>query len=512
MAEFEKSHFARFLSVLTRPLQKDPIGCLLFYVLFSGIQVIDRSCGFFSYGMYMAVFAFLQFYTAIVLLMLSYRVYRIVKPILGFLLSLFFVFGLSCYTHFNSTISPDIISILLATNVNEAKEFVSIYFNEADYIFGVLILIVIVLIYWLSERIQVQLCIKVQSLFSALFLVCCLAILRNNEVAFNYWKDVVYIKFNETVDLSKHFTHPLLDYSKETIPDKVVVVIGESFTSGHSSLYGYPIKTNPRLEAMLDDSLLYVYPTVISPSTHTVRCFKYILNTHLLTDPDSVEWYDSFTVMELFKSIGYTTSWYSNQVITGTHNNIASMHGLVCDHTAFVNNNKAPTSYDGKLLDIKVTKESRQVYFYHLRGQHGAYDMRYPSEFDVFSDSLYQQFPSHQVEPRRTYDNATLYNDYVVSEIFRKFENDDALCFYFPDHGQDFYDVDDGFYGHGRPGNSASVEAARKIPFMVYVSRKCQNLHPDLLSKIIETKDSSMCTDAFIFYLMNLLKIQRNDS
>ncbi len=512
MVESRKGPFSRFLSMFTRPLQQDPIGCLLFCVLFSGILVIERSCGFVSYGLYMAVFSFLQFYTVMVLLMLSRRIYRIIKPILCILLCLFFLFNVFCYTHLNTTISPDIIIILLATNIYETQEFVSVYFRDSDYAIGGLILIVVTFFYYLSENIQIQFSFKSQSLFSVLFFFLCLAILRNNEVVSNYWRDIGEIKINETVDLSKHFSYPLLDYSKETIPDKVVIVIGESFTPSHSSLYGYPIKTNPRLEALRDDSLLYVYPSVMSPSTHTVKCFKYILNTHLLTDPDSVEWYNSFTVMELFRSIGYTTSWYSNQVMMGTHNNIASMHGMVCDHTAFVNSGKEPTSYDGKLLSIEESHEINQAFFYHLRGQHGAYDMRYPEEFNIFEDSLYTQFPSHQVEPRRTYDNATLYNDYIVSEIFRKFKDEDALCFYFPDHGQDFYDVDDEFYGHGRLGEPMSVEAARRIPFMVYTSSECQKLHPDLLSQIIETRDTSLCTDAFISYLMKLLKIQRNDS
>ena len=43
------------------------------------------------------------------------------------------------------------------------------------------------------------------------------------------------------------------------------------------------------------------------------------------------------------------------------------------------------------------------------------------------------------------YDNAVLYNDSIVYQIVKRFENKDAIVIYMPDHGEECYEGNRGF-------------------------------------------------------------------
>lgn len=495
--------------IITRPFSIDLIGFFLFYLLFSGVQIIDRSCESLSYGLYMATFAFLQFYLFFYILTISHKVYKIVKPFLFIFLLVYFCIDLLCYVRFNCTISPDISAIICATNPQEAKEFLEVYFRPNDLIVLFIILLCSIGLYYASERIRIIVPNGVRIFITIILFIFICAIARNNTVIERYWQGLWKFEFNEVVDLSQHFVHPELTFTKEDLPDNIVIVIGESFTPTHSSLYGYPLETNPRLSQLQDDSLLYVFPHVTSPATHTIKAFKQILNTHLAADTDT-PWYESMTTIELLHCLGYLTHWVSNQAQSGMYENVASSYAKICDSSFFLYDNKAEYNYDENLLTIQLPEESQQAVFYHLMGQHGSFEYRYPESFDVFSVEQYQNFPSAQIEPRRTYDNATLYNDYICSQILSCYESKEVIAFYFPDHGLDFYTADNNFYGHGRPEIPASVEAATQIPFMIYVSSACKQHHPGLISRILSVQNAPLCTDAFTFLLMELLQIRKS--
>lgn len=507
MREKEVSLWQRFCNKLTQPLKVDPIALLLFFVLSSGAQIVERSCGSLGYGIYMAVFAFLQFYLFFWIITSFPRFYRLIKPVLAVFLVLCFSFSLFCYVRFGLIFLPDFLSIIIATNSSEVQDFMRMYVLPQHYVFFVCILLSVAFVYNLSERLRFSINTRIQKIVSILLILFTLAIARNNHVMSVYWEGMRSFDFDHVVDLSLYFSNPDIDCDTNTLPERVVVIIGESFTSAHSSLYGYSLCTNPELEQLRQDSLLFVFDQVCSPATHTIQSFKLILNTQQRSDSTKTKWYRSLTLIELLSKLNYHTNWLSNQGESGFYDCLSTSFARICDYSCFTGS-LFQEGYDEQLISIDIPNESRQAVFYHLMGQHGAFDNRYPKNYDVFNEAQYIEYPSHQIEPRRTYDNATLYNDYVCSSLFRKFQDQDAIGFYFPDHGQDFYDVDDDFYGHGRIGIAASVEAARRIPFMVYVSPLFRQRHPDIVEEIIKKQKEPMCTDAFIFLFMHLLNVK----
>ncbi len=106
--------------------------------------------------------------------------------------------------------------------------------------------------------------------------------------------------------------------------------------------------------------------------------------------------------------------------------------------------------YDGSLVGKDAVHNGNKCVFYHLMGQHEAFQSRYPKAFERFKAKDYLTFPEHQREVLAAYDNATLYNDYVVSSIIDLYKDKDAVVFYFSDHALDVFDTDPDFFGHAK--------------------------------------------------------------
>ena len=105
------------------------------------------------------------------------------------------------------------------------------------------------------------------------------------------------------------------------------------------------------------------------------------------------------------------------------------------------------------------------------------------------------------------YDNATLYNDFVVCEIIKLFEEKEAIVFYFSDHGLDANLV------HGNHSDINSFKEGTNIPFMIYATEKYQERFPDKVEFFRNTIDNEIYTEDFIYFLMDVLEVKlKNNS
>jgi heptose-I-phosphate ethanolaminephosphotransferase len=77
----------------------------------------------------------------------------------------------------------------------------------------------------------------------------------------------------------------------------------------------------------------------------------------------------------------------------------------------------------------------------HLLGTHMSYQYRYPPTFDKFKDrnGVPAGVRDDQVPTYNSYDNAVLYNDFVVSSLIKDYAKSDPNGFllYLSDHGED---------------------------------------------------------------------------
>jgi heptose-I-phosphate ethanolaminephosphotransferase len=116
-------------------------------------------------------------------------------------------------------------------------------------------------------------------------------------------------------------------------------------------------------------------------------------------------------------------------------------------------------------LSDKLKFRDRKVIFLHLIGTHYDYSKRYPDDFSKFNS----ENNSKQNVIIDTYDNAVLYNDYIVSEVIKLVSktSQKSAVIYFSDHGEEVYDTVD-YFGHF---DDKPTPAMYEIPFLVYLSK-----------------------------------------
>lgn len=490
--------------------------CLIFTILIcvlysSGTMWGQLKSGCYAYSAYLAMMYYVFAYLISLIVATFKRFAGILKPFFAIVFSIYFIANIFCIRTFNSAITPDIVSIVRETNFAESKEFLQTYIGIKELLFALLFGVIVWAVMKLDKIVSRSADTYIHTYappFAIFILILSfLALCRNNKMIseeFDHGTHWVF-KADEVIDLSIHKTNPEICEIDSVHPAKVVILLGESFSKTHSSLYGYDMPTNPCLEKLQSDSSLVIFENVTSPSTFTTDAFKYILNEYKkdCKDKDS-KWYDSTTIIEAMSKAGYYTMWISNQNAKGMFDNLASGYSRLCEKSYF-NPCNGEGKYDDYLLtidtDTATTAHNKCLIFYHFMGQHEMFEKRFPKSFKHFTVKDYENRPENQRQVLADYDNATLFNDYVVGEIINSHKEDEAIVIYFPDHSIDVFDTDDDFSGHAR-NDIKSIEHCKQIPFFVYVSPVLDRKAPNIKRNLLLEKDNAMCTDNLFDFVL----------
>ena len=140
----------------------------------------------------------------------------------------------------------------------------------------------------------------------------------------------------------------------------------------------------------------------------------------------------------------------------------------------------------------------------HLYGTHEPFKERYPAEFEKFSASDENKSEETWRQITAEYDNAVLYNDFIVNEIIQRFEDKNAVLIYISDHGEEVYDGRD-FFGHSveEDGNVHMIE----IPALVWASKEFRKNYPEKISALNAAVDQPYRTDYLIHALLDIMDI-----
>lgn len=242
-----------------------------------------------------------------------------------------------------------------------------------------------------------------------------------------------------------------------------ILVIGESTTSRHMSLYGYGRQTTPRLDSMRD--ALNIVADACSSRGNTTEALKEMLSFATRERPELL--FQRPNLIQLMNSAGFRTYWLSNQQKVGNSDSWSEILSSSANERAFVNRRGWT---DGISLDDVLLPEltrvlgdsaSRRFIVMHLLGTHTAYALRYPSSFKKFDSQ--QDIPSEVLRQNtglrrlsinspvaqfNDYDNAVLYNDHIVASILAAVKGMlRASVTYLSDHGEALGEVD-GFVTH----------------------------------------------------------------
>ena len=490
---------------LLYPFQKDLIFFFLLWMLFALPNCYSQRNNI-VYVAYLAMMYYIIAYIVVVVIDSIEIVAKVLKPILLVASTLICLINLYCVCTYGCLLSNDFIQIIAGTNIEEASEFFATFISWKDvFLFLLIFTISIAMAVRLPRTQRIKLG-KTWIVTSGFLLVSIGAICHNSGIIKEEFVDKGRwnFSFDEVVDLRQHLTHPKIEENDSIHPKQIVIILGEAFSSNHSSLYGYNKITNPLLAKQEEEGNLLVFENVISPCTITTLTFKYLLNTYLVNCEDGKAWYEHTNIIEVMNAAGYYTAWISNQAETGMYDNLPSGHAKLCNESIFLRRQNNVNDYDGSLINMKIShNHEKNCIFYHLMGQHEKFDARYPKEYDKFEANDYMSFPTHQRKILASYDNATLYNDFVVNSIMELYKGQDAVVFYLPDHALDIFDTDPDYFGHAKM-TEASQAQGKKIPFMIYVSPVFKKLHSEKYERMRYTDNLPFCTDKLIYTVMDV--------
>lgn len=509
----------------------------------------------------------------VVLWLLPHKISLWAKRVIYFLFYLLVVVDVYCFVKFDTTITPTMLLLVGETDSREATEFLESYLTP-DVVFsrlGWVLLVMIVHIIWAQVWRNRKKClewIKVKCNFDlknavrwhlaepwlglimlVLFVIStinCIADktafvrlmsydnigeveheLTKKEKAQLYlpgYRLMFSIYANE---LTAKQVKKLVDNIDKAKVDScsfrsrnIVLIIGESYNRHHAGLYGYDKNTTPRQARRAQKGELIPFSDVVAPWNLTSFVFKYLFS--LYTVGDKGEWCDYPLFPELFRKAGYHVTFLTNQFLPQAKEAVYDFSGgfflnnPLLSSAMFDTRNTRLYRYDAGLLAdydrLRNQNRDNNLIIFHLKGQHVDYRTRFPLDRRHFNPEDYDRPDLKEKELRvlADYDNAILYNDSIVDQIIKRFEDEDAIVVYVPDHGEECYEGDVHFYGrmHSTEITARLAREEFDIPFWIWCSHKYMVGHPSLFNDIVKSKNRRYMTDALPHLLLYLAGIQ----
>lgn len=506
----------------------------------------------------------------VILALIPKRIRLWVRLLLAVLLYAVALIDMFCYVHFESTLTPTMLMLFFETTGREAREFLGSYLGW-DLITsktGWILLIALLHVLWAvcsvwwkrkNEKLQLRLTEPVV-LYSnaflgitalALFVWCATACWSNKQAigrlmtksslgevehelttkgCANLYLPIHRMVFSLYANrlASQQITHLVKATEKVQVDScsfrspQIVLIIGESFNKHRSQLYGYDKPTTPRQLQRMQDSTLVAFTDVVAPWNLTSFVFKHVFSLHSVGEEG--DWSDSPMFPEVFRKAGYHVTFLTNQFLPKAGEAVYDFSGgFFLNHPElssqlFDTRNSRLHAYDeGLLKDYDaLPHHERQLTIFHLMGQHVDYLGRFPRKTRRhFTPSDYpdKRLPEKRLWINADYDNATLYNDSVVNEIIRRFENENAIVIYMPDHGEECFNDTLDFYGrmHSATIDYRLAREEFEIPFWIWASDSYRETHPYGWEAIRRYRDRPYMTDILPHTLMYLAGICSKD-
>lgn len=369
---------------------------------------------------------------------------------------------------FNAEISASAIFIALDSNNSEAGEFFSFNFKWMQSLYLIFVILSFYLCWKLfppKKQIPFSSKVRLTHLLVLLFGAFLLSKGSIRQYNFPFLLIESILEYNREHKLIDEFsinTAPFSDISLDSTLESQthIVVIGESTSRLHFGLYDYKRQTTPLLNEISDE--LLVFDDVVSGETYTVGSLMKALvikknNQHV------------GNILQLLNQAGFKTFWLSNQPPIGIYETLVTKLALSSDVSRFLTTESPEdqTIYDAVLLDelrgVFNDPSPKKVIFLHMMGTHAKYAYRYPNKYAVFNSDQ----ASSKQKIIDSYDNAILYNDYILRSIIEQTRQqaEPSTVLYFSDHGEEVYDTID-FAGHSANGHF--TKNLVEIPFVLW--------------------------------------------
>ena len=564
----------RIISMLWRPIRSNASFFVFMYALgycCTQTEIRLHLRGAVPYELSAVELFFDLYLLCAILAVIPRKVRRVIRAVLAFIFYAVALIDMFCYVHFESTLTPTMLMLFFETTGREAGEFLQSYVGW-DLITsktGLILLIALLHLAWnmvaqqlrSNKMVGPRLAPPVVWTLSALagiaafaFFIHCGSRCWDNKCATvrlmskhnlgeveheltqkgcaNLYLPIYRLMFslyanrlaakqvNRLLATSEHVSVESCDFRSP----QIVLIIGESYNRHRSQLYGYQRPTTPRQLRRMQDSTLVAFTDVVVPWNLTSFVFKHMFSLHCIGDDG--EWCDSPLFPQVFRKAGYHVKFLTNQFLPKSGEEVYDFSGgfflnnPTLSRALFDERNSKLHRYDEGLLedyDRMVAKKRypHQLTIFHLMGQHVDYRARFPMKTRrKFTPADYNRT---DLSPQRQqinadYDNAVLYNDSVVDQIIRRFENENAIVIYVPDHGEECFNGSLPFYGrmHSADIDYRLAREEFEIPFWIWASDEYRMTHPYGWKAIQEYRHRPLMTDALPHTLLFLGGIHSN--
>lgn len=477
----------------------------LFFFYFSGVyqSIIFASGAAGPVGIRQAIYMSFLWLIPILLWPRCTRVFTAISGTIFWLASLL---SLGYFAIYHQEFSQSVIFIMFDTNDAEGGEFIRQYFQwwmiPAAIAYGLPPL------WWWFKLEAPKLTFKRSAILASLFLFMTIIWpiigpviqgqswekgvrhLQSRMEPATPWQLVMgYINYRQQLThmtdlLEKNSQLPPLQNLRDTNAGKnttFVLVIGESTNRQRLSLYGYHRDTSPQLESIKDE--LLIFNNVFTCRPYTIEALEQILTFADQENPDL--YLTKPNLMNIMKQAGFKTFWITNQQTLTHRNTMLTTFSKQADEQFYLNNNRSQNanSYDEVVFNSfeksLADTAPKKMIVVHLIGTHMGYDYRYPKTFEHFTtrEGVPDWLTDSQADIYNQYDNAILYNDYIVNSLINKFKHTDpnGLLVYFSDHGEEVFDYQERQFNGRRETNPSS--AMYTIPFIVWASPSWKSDH-----------------------------------
>ena len=425
---------------------------------------------------------------------------------------------------FGTSLLSDELYAIFQTNTKEGFEFIW-DFISLNLVLGFIFTIAI-FIYatWWHKKSELKPNDKI-----AFYIVVILGILILSsyfkELRLPNFIDEEYKKYNEELykfkelEEKRNLNGNKIEALKSQEGETYVVLIGESLNKHHMQVYGYERKTTPKLQTLFENKEIIKFENAYSNHVQTMPALSLALTQ--ANQYNKKDYFESVSMIEVFKEAGFETIWLTNQSLLGEWDNLISVLANQSDKVIGINKDIGTTvktsKHDEELLpyienELKDSKKNR-VIFVHLMGSHSGYENRFPNNFNHFKESFFFNHIEAMFDDKKrirvrqnNYDNSVLYNDFIVSnivDILKKQGGVNALI-YLSDHGEDVMRK----LGHNP---STFTFDMTQIPLILYFSKEYQEKYQEKINSLNSNKNLLFSNDLLYDTVLGIADIKTDN-
>ena len=357
-----------------------------------------------------------------------------------------------------SAVDIDVVHAIFQTNLSELLQFLDGNYSalRLTVVFGSIALCSGLIAWKLTKAVTAP------SLAGLGVVFLSLAVLMADRISddlhtFSTWRDATIRYYQELRvfhDLAAKRQVMSTSYKLERSPGErvTVLVIGETHSKRHMSLYGYPRDTTPTLVQRNKADNLIVFENAYSNHVQTKPSLQLSLTE--ANQYNGKSWTTTPSVINLARQAGIKTYWISNQASLGVMDNVVTLLAKESEDVVFINKkigrpNKIVAKQDESLiprLRDALQDTGEKLIVVHLMGSHYDYCFRFPESWNAYTGEL--DLPSFGKATATTYlkkvncyDNSVLYNDHILGLVFKSLEESKvpASVLYFADHSEEVF-------------------------------------------------------------------------